>query len=178
MPRKTLKKFLPDPHWIKNHPNLNWLGEHIKNPNLWHLSHRSVSVAAFVGIFCAFLPMPFQMVVAAVIAVIVGCNLPVSVALVWISNPVTMPAILYFCYRVGLWILGIEASHNLVSWHLDTLYENSKAIWKPLILGCLICGVSAGSVGYITLRLAWLISVRRSWSKRSKLRKRRDQKSD
>ncbi|KAA0875336.1 DUF2062 domain-containing protein [Nitrincola tapanii] len=176
MPRKFLKRFMPDPHWVRNHPHLRWLGEHLRNPNLWHLSHRSVSLAFMIGIFCAFLPMPFQMVVAATLAVLIGCNLPVSVALVWISNPVTMPAMLYFSYRVGIWILGTDLSTHPMEWHLDTLYSNFKMIWRPLILGSVICGMVAGLLGSLSIRLLWLISVRRTWIRRGRERLKRKQK--
>ncbi|QEW06510.1 DUF2062 domain-containing protein [Nitrincola iocasae] len=175
MPRKTLKKYMPDPHWVKNHPHLSWLGEHIKNPGLWHLSHRSVSLAFLVGIFCAFIPMPFQMVVAAILAVLMSSNLPISITLVWISNPITMPAMLYFSYRIGQLILGVDDHADVMVWHLDTLYDNFKHIWRPLVLGSLISGLVAGIIGFIGIRVLWTIQVRRSWIKRGRERLKRQQ---
>lgn len=175
MPRKILKKYMPDPHWVRNHPHLTWLGEHLRNPGLWHLSHRSVSLAFLVGIFCAFLPMPFQMVVAAVLAVLVGSNLPVSVALVWISNPITMPPMLYFSYLIGQLILGVGSDADTMTWHLDTLYDNFRQIWRPLILGSVICGLIAGLIGFITIRIIWTIHVRRTWIMRGRERLKRQQ---
>jgi uncharacterized protein (DUF2062 family) len=38
-----------------------------------------------VGLFCAFIPVPFQMLLAAPSAIIFSANLPVSIALVWIA---------------------------------------------------------------------------------------------
>lgn len=175
MPRKLFKKMMPDPNWVRNHPNLRWLGARIGNPNLWHLSHRSVALAFLVGIFCAFLPMPFQMVVAAALAVVIGCNLALSVALVWISNPITMPAMLYFSYRVGVVILGVDTSDLQMEWNLDAIYGNFQIIWRPLILGSLFCGLSAGFIGFVCVRLLWIISVRRSWIRRGRERARRRQ---
>jgi uncharacterized protein (DUF2062 family) len=49
-----------------------------------------------VGLFCAFIPVPFQMLLAAPSAIIFSANLPVSIALVWITNPITMPPIFFF----------------------------------------------------------------------------------
>lgn len=59
-----------------------------------------------VGVFTSFLPLPGQMVIAALLALWLRCNLPLSIILVWISNPITMPAIFYSTYKLGAWILG------------------------------------------------------------------------
>ena len=41
-----------------------------------------------VGLFVALMPIPLQMAVAAAIAILVRSNLPISVSLVWLTNPV------------------------------------------------------------------------------------------
>jgi uncharacterized protein (DUF2062 family) len=93
MPRKLIKKYMPDEHRFRTHRTLSWLGDHIHDPNLFHLTRKSVSRAVMVGIFCAFLPIPLQMLVAAIIAVVARSNLPISVSLVWLTNPLTMPPV-------------------------------------------------------------------------------------
>ena len=175
MPRKFFKKYMPDPHWVRNHPQLRWLGEHIRNPGLWHLSHRSVSLAFLVGIFFAFIPMPFQMIPAAALAVLIGCNLPLSIGLVWISNPITMPALLYFSYRIGHLILGTNSLSQPMEWNLDNLYDNFQYIWRPLILGSFVCGIFFGMTGFLAVRVFWTIHVRRTWIKRGRERLKREQ---
>ena len=97
MARKFLKRFFPTPAAIKSNPALHFLGDLLHDPNLFHLNRHSVSVAFFVGIFVAFaLPIPGQMAIAAVAALYFRCNLPISVALVWITNPLTIPFFFYF----------------------------------------------------------------------------------
>lgn len=175
MPRKFLKKYMPDPNWVRNHHQLRWLGEHIRNPCLWHLSHRSVSFAFLIGIFCTFLPMPFQMVPAAILAILLGSNLPLTMSLVWISNPITMPAMLYFSYRIGQFLLGTGDFNQPMVWNLDSLYDNFQQIWRPLILGSLFCGICFGMLGFISVRIFWTLHVRRTWIKRGRERLKKQQ---
>ena len=44
-------------------------------------------MAFFVGLFVAFMPIPGQTIAAAVLAVLLRCNLPLSVGLVFVTNP-------------------------------------------------------------------------------------------
>ena len=112
--KKLLKRYSPNANDIKNHKHLGWLSEHLHNPSLWNFNRKSISRAFAVGLFFAFIPVPFQMLLAAPGAVIFGANLPLSIALVWITNPITMPAIYYGCYKLGAWILGVQIEADFV----------------------------------------------------------------
>ena len=87
MPRKLIKRYLPDPENIKSNRFLKVFGKVIHDPQLWHLTRYSVGHAFLVGLFCAFVPVPFQMLLAAGGAIIFRANIAISVALVWITNP-------------------------------------------------------------------------------------------
>ncbi len=82
---------------------------------------------------------------------------------------------LYFSYRIGQLILGVDDHADVMVWHLDTLYDNFKHIWRPLVLGSLISGLVAGIIGFIGIRVLWTIQVRRSWIKRGRERLKRQQ---
>ncbi len=109
MPRRIFKRYMPDPESIRNHKGLRFLGPLIQSPNLWHLNRRSVSRAMGMGLFAAFIPIPLQMLLAASLAVWVRANLPISVGLVWLTNPITMPPVFYCTYKMGAWVMGIPA---------------------------------------------------------------------
>ena len=96
MPKKFIKRYLPSRERVNSIESLRFLGDIRNEPNLWHINRHSVARAFLIGVFLAFIPMPFQMLAAAFGALMINANLPLSVALVWISNPITMPPLFYF----------------------------------------------------------------------------------
>ena len=166
MPKHLLKQYAPDHESIRNHKHLRMFGRLLHDPNLWHMNRRSVSGAFAVGLFWALIPIPFQMIAAAAIAIPARVNLPVSVALVWITNPVTMPPIFYFCYRVGTWILGEPHAEHEFELTLQWFAESMTLIWQPLFLGSLLCALAAAAAGYCTIRLLWRLHLVRHLKRR------------
>ena len=129
------------------------------------------SPTVFIGLFCAFLPIPFQMLVAGALAIVSRCNLPLSVALVWITNPITIPPMFYFSYRLGAWLLDmqLEVDTVVISW--AWLGENLGRIGYPLLFGSLVCGWVSGVTGMVVVRLLWRLHVIRRWRARRERRK-------
>lgn len=164
------RKYLPTRERLRDIRSLRFLGEMIFEPNLWHFNRHSVSFAFLVGTFCCFLPIPFQMVPCLLLCVWVRCNVPLSIALVWVSNPITMPPMFYSTYRLGIWLMGRETqvSHISLSW--DWLSSQIEAVWEPLLLGSLITGLTLGCLGFVGVRIYWRWKVARDWSMR-RLRK-------
>jgi len=155
MPRRIIKRLLPDASRFREHRHLRHFGVRLHDPNLWHLNRRSVSGATGVGLFCALLPVPFQMVLAAAGAIALRVNLPVSVVLVWVTNPFTIPPIFYSTYRLGAWLLGVPTVHHQVQWSVTWLMSEVWDIWQPLLLGSVLAGLAAGLLGWGLVRLLW-----------------------
>lgn len=170
MPKKIIKRFMPDHHTIKSNKHLQIFGDLLHNPNLWHLNRRSVSKAFAVGLFFAFIPVPFQMVLSAGIAIIVHANLPLSIALVWITNPLTMPAIFYFCYLVGTWILGTPPGEFTFEANWQWVVDSLSTIGPAFILGCGVLATVFAIIGYTTINSLWRYSVAKEWKKRQQKR--------
>ncbi|HEX7035956.1 MAG TPA: DUF2062 domain-containing protein [Pseudomonadales bacterium] len=166
MPRKFLRRHLPTPSALRAHRALRPVGRWLQDPELWHLHRRSVSGAAFIGLFVAFIPIPFQMLVAAVLAVIARCNLPLSVALVWITNPVTMPPVFYFAYQLGAWLLDRRVEVGTIELNWSWLSAHLGDIGWPLLFGSLVCGWVAGVTAMVLVRVLWRLHVIRRWRAR------------
>ncbi|MEH6472419.1 MAG: DUF2062 domain-containing protein [Halopseudomonas sp.] len=175
MPRRIIKRYMPNEAKIKAHPSLSRLGGALHNPNLWHLNRNSVSLAFLVGIFCAFLPIPMQMLVASVLAILVHSNLPISVGLVWITNPLTMPPIFYFAYLVGSWLLGDSTQDLEFTMTVEWITSQLSRIWWPLLFGSLVCGVFFSVLSYFSVRWLWAWRVGKNWQIRKQSRQQNNQ---
>lgn len=170
MAKKLIRRFMPDIHTIRTHKHLQFFGKLLHDPNLWHLNRHSVSGAAAAGLFMAFAPMPFQMIPAAALAIFLRVNFPISVALVWITNPITMPPIFYFCYKVGTWILSRPEKHFVFELSWRWLGTELERIWQPFLLGCFIVASISALLGYLSMRALWRWHVLRDWERRKRER--------
>ncbi len=176
MPRKFLKKYSPSPKSIRENKSLSFLGDSIQQPYLWHMNRNSVARAFAIGLFCAWLPMPLQTVMAALLAIYYRAHLPLSVALVFITNPVTIPPMFYFAYKLGSVILGLEPQTVPMDLGWEWFSTTLGQIWKPLLFGCLMLGIISSATGYFTIHSIWRKSIRRRWKDRKEARAARKAK--
>ncbi len=172
MPRKFFQRFMPDHAKIKQNKSLSIFGELLHEPNLWHLNRRSVAGAFAVGLFFAWVPLPSQMIMAAAVAIWLRTNLPISVMLVWITNPLTIPPMFYFAYLVGTWIVGSPPSTFEFEPSIRWLLHGMETTWKPFLVGCTTVGIVSSITGYFSIQLLWRYSI----YKRQRTRKLRQKK--
>ena len=179
MPRKTLRRLLPRMREGLRAGALRTLfGELIFNPNLWHLNRFSVAWAVSVGLFMAFMPAPSQMVLAGALAILIGCNLPIAVAVVWVSNPITMAPMFFAAYKLGAWMLDMQPQAIQFEMSLHWLMTKLGAIWEPFLLGCVTLGLLCAAVGHATVRIIWRTQVVSSWKARRRRRLERQRRPD
>lgn len=171
MPKQLIKRITPSREAIHKHKHLQIFGKFLHDANLWHINRRSSAGAFGVGLFIAFVPVPFQMVLAAGAAILLRVNLPLSVALVWITNPLTVTPMCLFAYLVGNWALGIPPSANSFDFTLEWFRNGGlDGLWAPFLLGCLICGITCSVIGYSAIRGLWRLHAIRQWKRRSEQR--------
>ena len=173
MPKKTLKSITPSPEQMRRIKSLRLLGDWVYATNLWHINRYSSAMAFFVGLFVAFMPIPGQMLLAALLAVMLRCNLPLSVGLVWITNPVTIPAIFFIVYKVGALIVDVPVRDIEFEVSFHWLTNSLATVWKPIVVGSLLCGLFFGSLGYFIVNQLWRWRVAYHWHKRKKERAQR-----
>ncbi|WP_100640971.1 DUF2062 domain-containing protein [Alteromonas facilis] len=171
MPKKFIRRLLPDHKSVLENRFIALFGQLLHDPNLWHLNRRSAAGAFAIGLFFAFWPVPFQMWLAAAAAIPFRVNLPLSIATVWITNPFTMPPIFYAAYKIGSTVLGAEMSTFAFELSWEWVVNSLSSIGPAFLLGCAICSVIGGIVGYYGLNALWRWSVVKSWQARQQRRK-------
>lgn len=159
MPRKLLRKLFPNPDKLKENKHLQFLGDTLYLPCLWYLNRHNVATAFAIGLFCMWIPFPFQSLIAAVLAVFFRANLPLAVVLVFITNPITMPPMLYGAYLLGAAILGDPSTGFNFEPSLDWLMNGLILIWKPFLLGMFLLAVVSSLIGYYGIHLLWRLHL-------------------
>lgn len=166
---------LPHDSTFREHQHLRVLGKRLHEPNLWHLNRRSVAGAVATALFVAWLPIPGQMLVAAIAAVMLKLNLPISVAGVWITNPITIPPMSFVAYQLGAWVMGRPAETVSFELSFRWLLDELGNIGLPILVGAVILGVISALLGHLAVRLLWRLHVVKHWRERKKRRRRKPQ---
>lgn len=167
-----LNRFNLSPERLKRNKSLHLLGRSIEQPDLWHISRHSIPRAVAIGLFWAMIPMPMQMLAAALCALPWRANLPVSIGLVWLTNPITMPPVFYANYKLGSWLLGTPAIQMPDSITLEWIVAITSTHWQPLYFGSVVAGIVLAVLGYFSAKYYWQWKIGRNWQRRKKLRQR------
>ena len=167
MIKNVIKRFFPKLDTVKEEKILKIFGPAVLQPNLWHINKKSVSRGFAIGAYCAFLPIPGQMILAAFLSITFAANIPISLVLTWITNPITFTPIFYFAYKIGKIIFDGRITYDVDEKEIDIL-SNIMYIWEPLLLGSIILSITGSIVAYIIIRVYWRYYVIKIWSKRKK----------
>jgi len=167
-----LKKTVLNNKKFLNDKKLKIFGKKLYDPCIWYFNKYTISRAASIGLFFAWMPVPLQMFLAAACAILFKANLPISVALVWITNPITMPVFFLFAYKIGIIFFPISETIN-IDFELSFAWMFNKMcdIWQPFIFGCILCAFVSSILGNICVRLLWRFFIIKSWYMRKKNKK-------
>ena len=166
---RRLKKWmrpLPRRSNVHRYPVIKWFSNTAyKRSYLWSFRGKNVIPALFWGMWIAMLPIVgLQMLVVFFLAILLRANLPVIVALQWISNPLTMGPIYFADYQIGmtfLHLVGIDYERNKLlkrsyDWS-DFSYSDLLALvdtFAPMMIGGSIIGIFLGVVAVFLYKLS------------------------
>ena len=114
------------------------LAEHIVQPlRLARGAPDAIARGAALGTWVALTPtVGIQMFVVGILGIPLRANIPVAVALVWVSNPVTMVPLYFLYYRLGTLVLAEPGlTYAVLSERLDAAYElaRGEGLWAGLM---------------------------------------------
>jgi len=123
-------------------------------------NRKMITRGVVIGLFIAFIPMPMQMAATLLFMPFLRFNVPIAVAMVWITNPFTMPPIYMIEYYTGSFFLGTEIAE--VELTLDWFKENLDDIFIPMYTGALFYSIVSSFSAYWIVTYFWKRSVHKA----------------
>jgi len=176
--RRFLKKWLPDHATLQRERSLRWLSVWLHHPHLWHLNRHTVAKGVAIGLLINFLPIPLQILWAALLAFWCRANVPIAIMLTWINNPFTFIPINFFIYQAGAWLLGektpLSAVPSLPEWHWNgvSTFAHEFFTWflslgKAYLVGLPIICLGSAMLGYCLVHIIWRLMI--SWQRQQRI---------
>ncbi len=127
------------------------LGERLFSPEMWQPERARFASGCAIGVFFAMMPLPIQMLAAALVAYLARANIPAAIATTWISNPLTTPIFLLAQYELGSLLIGRKPSDEPAGDMLELL---SRAP-LPLLVGAFFTAAVLALVAYPLALKSW-----------------------
>ncbi len=159
MPRRMFNRLRPVAERVRHSRYVEILGPKLRDSRLWSVNRRAITSAFGVGIAIQFIPLPMHLPLGLIAAMLLHLNVPAMVVTMFIVNPFTAVPIYYFAYRVGAFLLGTPPGNFAFELGWNWLGHGLGSIWKPFLVGCLVCAIVLGLAGRWLLELTWRWSV-------------------
>jgi len=166
MAKRFLKKYMIDEQALQNNPWLSRCLSFTRRAKVWHFTRRSAARAVLIGTFCAFIPLPIQMFLALALCIWARANLPLTMGIVWLTNPLTIAPVFLATYHFGAFLLGQPTISFEFEMSWGWIQEQLLLTWQPLLLGSLVCGAFFGGLGYVFVKISWRKHIQKRWDER------------
>jgi len=168
MPKKFFRRIAPHPDSLRNHKLFARFAHVLHDPNLWHFNRHSVARGLSMGLFAAFLPLPIQSPIAAVLAIWLRGNLPLAVLMVFLTNPLTLVPVELSAYWIGSLFTGTELKALPQNFEWRWIWENLSSLGLPLLIGHAVLSVAGALLGYYGIQGFWRIYIALHLNERKK----------
>ncbi|WP_028454435.1 DUF2062 domain-containing protein [Chitinilyticum litopenaei] len=182
MPRKLLRRYLPDLQTVREHRFLRYFGRHLGHPDLWHLHRRCVAGGVAVGFISGLIPGPLQMITAALLSAGFRTNLPVALLVTFYTNPLTIGPLYWLAYQLGALLIGGNGGEGAyatlpafslaepLAW-LAAMGHWALGLGPALLLGLPLLAGLLALAGYLAVHLFWRAWI--IWGLRKRQRRTR-----
>jgi uncharacterized protein (DUF2062 family) len=129
-------------------------------------NRKAITRGLSIGAFWALIPMPMQMAGVMALTPFVKFNVPLAIAVVWLSNPLTYPIMFYVEYITGNFLLqqnGVEHIEMTMQWFKD----NWDIIASALYTGAFFYAIVVNAFMYAFTNYLWIRSVKKERTKKN-----------
>ncbi len=149
-----IRRLVPRQHHLKDTILHSIFGERLFDSRLWKPTQESVSAGFAIGVFIALTPtIGVQIPLIILAALCMRVNIPVAIAVSWITNPLTAPVIYPLQYRLGLWLSGTPDANELTGFTgmLRIFFRYAMPLWVGSLLSATFCSL----LGYVVISSLW-----------------------
>jgi uncharacterized protein len=145
----------------------------VLRPELWRFTRRSVPRGVALGMLTGII-IPFaQILFSALLALPVRANVPVAAVTTFITNPFTTPLIWVLSYKVGEFVLRVDAmtygrpvNTAVRTTELDQWLQWLTGAASITAFGLVVVAVVAAAMGYVLAAFGWRVFVARKRRRR------------
>lgn len=169
-------RHVPTRDTIHRYRLLRPFAPHLTHSSLWRLNRRSVPRGVAIGLFVAVIIPVMHTVIAALLAIPARANVAVAALFTLVVNPLTIPPLYYFAYRIGSWELRHEAPivdpaaaerfSSELSRMLFWIHQASGSI----AVGVLTIAAASAVLGYFVSKFVWRFWSHSRWRQRRRIR--------
>lgn len=119
-------------------------------------SPHAIALGFAAGVFAAITPfLGTHMIMAALIAWVVGGSIVAALLGTFVGNPLTYPLFWYSTYAAGNLMLGQEGEKHSIDLSQGIFQSSLEQLWpilKPMTLGCIPIGLAAALLSYVLVK--------------------------
>ncbi|MCB1279451.1 DUF2062 domain-containing protein [Prosthecobacter sp.] len=162
---KTIR-FLKHPRKLRERPVMRWFARHFLDKQVWKPTQHTLAGGTAVGMFITLQLLPIQTPSAVILAAIFRVNIPIAIALCWLSNPFTIPFLAWLEYAVGKWFLALYTTVPATPFpqHLPDSMVDAWVVLKEhapvMLMGGILIGAVAALVSYVATWGVWEVGSR------------------
>jgi uncharacterized protein len=165
-------RYLKHPRKLRERPLMRWFARHFLDKRVWKPTQFTMSGGMAVGTFITMQLLPIQMPTATILSAIFRVNIPIALAMCWLSNPFTLPILVPLEYAVGKWFLSLYTTVPTTPFP-DHLPDSAVEAWMVLkehapvmLVGGIVLGAIFAVLAYLFTWGAWELHHRHEIAKR------------
>jgi uncharacterized protein (DUF2062 family) len=162
---KTIR-FLKHPRKLRERPVMRWFARHFLDKRVWRPTQHTLAGGMAVGMFITLQLLPIQTPAAIILAAIFRVNIPIAIALCWLSNPFTFVPIGGLEYAIGKWFLALYTKVPTTPFpdHLPDSLVDAWVVLKEhapvMLIGGILLGAVVSVLSYVITWSSWEIGSR------------------